>query len=547
MSETGPELPGLRFIEKLGAGGFSDVYLYERDSPRLKVAVKLMRSDVLDDAQRRQFAAEADAMAELAEHPYIVPVLGAGTSPDGRPYLVMRYYPPPDLGARVKNEPLTVAEALRTGIQLASAIETAHRAGIIHRDIKPANILVSSYGSPGLSDFGIAGRAADTDDDEHLGVSMPWSPPEVLTGASNGSVTSDVYSFGATIWNLLVGRSPYVIRNGDNSERALFGRIVHSKPPSTGRADVPGSLDRLLQQCLAKEPEHRPQSAMEVARHLQRVEQELRLSRTEIEVLDSTPEVRSSPASFAPRPAPVELPAVPSAPSGLVDSAPRKTIPTETSPLDFSPPAGATQRRQVARVEPQEPPAGATQRRQVTRFEPAPAVPAAAVPIPAPATPVPGATVQRTVQRVAPGTVDPPATTAPAPRRGRAIALVAVAALLVSAVGGGILLNRGGDEDPTSSLPNGSGADGLEGLGLDTAPSVPIVRGKVKGDQLVFTWSAEQDEDFYRYTVSRSGKTAQVDGPKVSLPRGSGQVCLTVVAYRGEKLSDPSNEACAGG
>lgn len=154
----GPEIPGMVFLEKLGSGGFSDVYLYEQQHPRLKVAVKLLRADVLDDTQRRQFAAEADTMAELAEHPFIVPVLGAGTAPDGRPYLVMRYYPPPDLGQRVRRTPMSPADALRTGIQLASAVETAHRSGIIHRDIKPSNVLVSSYGVPGLTDFGIAGR-----------------------------------------------------------------------------------------------------------------------------------------------------------------------------------------------------------------------------------------------------------------------------------------------------------------------------------------------------------------------------------------------------
>ena len=67
---------------------------------------------------------------------------------------------------------------------------------------------------------------------------MPWSPPEVLSGQSNGNAVSDVYSLAATIWNLLVGRSPFSVP-GDNSDRALFTRILHSKPPPTGRADVP--------------------------------------------------------------------------------------------------------------------------------------------------------------------------------------------------------------------------------------------------------------------------------------------------------------------
>ncbi len=99
-------------------------------------------------------------MAALGDHPYIVQVFRAGTSDDGRPYLVMKYYPPPNLAMRARAERFSVEEVLRTGIQLASAVETAHRAHITHRDIKPANVLISAYGAPGLTDFGIAGRGA---------------------------------------------------------------------------------------------------------------------------------------------------------------------------------------------------------------------------------------------------------------------------------------------------------------------------------------------------------------------------------------------------
>ena len=161
---------------------------------------------------------------------------------------------------------MSVSEAVATGIKLASAIETAHRSGILHRDIKPSNVLVTTYSEPALTDFGIAGGMHDVDADADVRISYPWSPPELLDGRSNGSVASDVYSLGATIWNLLVGRSPFSIPSGDNSSRALTARILHSTPPRTQRPDVPPALDLLLQQCLAKEPDHRPASAMEVAR-----------------------------------------------------------------------------------------------------------------------------------------------------------------------------------------------------------------------------------------------------------------------------------------
>ena len=155
---TPPKLPGLVFVQPLGSGGYADVFLYEQQSPRMPVAVKVLKAEGLTDTLRQQFVEEADTMAALGDHPYIVQVFRAGTSDDGRPYLVMKYYPPPNLALRARAERFSVEEVLRTGIQLASAVETAHRAHITHRDIKPANVLISAYGAPGLTDFGIAGR-----------------------------------------------------------------------------------------------------------------------------------------------------------------------------------------------------------------------------------------------------------------------------------------------------------------------------------------------------------------------------------------------------
>ena len=279
-----PQIPGYTFVDHLGSGGFADVYLYEQDWPRQRVAVKIVRPDVpLTEREKGLFTSEANAMARLADHPYIVSVITAGMT-EGRPFLVMRYCPPPDLGVRVRAAPMSVADALSTGIKLASAIETAHRSGIVHRDIKPSNVLITTYQEPALSDFGIAGHLHDVEGDHEVRISYPWSPPELLDGRSNGSVASDVYSLGATFWNLLVGRSPFAIPSGDNTSRALTARILHASPPPTHRPDVPPALDRLLQQCLAKQAAHRPQSALELARSLQRIESTLGLARTPIAV-----------------------------------------------------------------------------------------------------------------------------------------------------------------------------------------------------------------------------------------------------------------------
>jgi hypothetical protein len=286
-----PKLPGLVFVQPLGSGGYADVYLYEQQSPRMPVAVKVLKSEGLTDALRQQFVDEADTMAQLGDHPYIVPVFRSGTSEDGRPYLVMKYYPPPNLALRAKAQRFSVEDVLRTGIQLASAVETAHRAHITHRDIKPANVLVSTYGAPGLTDFGIAGRGvrageSDTQHTDDVGVSVPWAPPEVLYGQSSGDERADIYSLAATLWQLLVGRSPFEVPGGDNGAYALMPRIRTAAVPPTGRQDVPAGLERLLAQAMAKDPAHRPESALEFARALQAVEQQQRLARTPIVVLD---------------------------------------------------------------------------------------------------------------------------------------------------------------------------------------------------------------------------------------------------------------------
>jgi serine/threonine protein kinase len=296
---TGPSIPGFVYIQHIGQGGFADVFLYEQQWPRQRVAVKVVRPDVpLTEREKDMFTIEANAMARLADHPYIVSVITAGTTSaeeGSRPYLVMRYCPPPDLGQRVQVKPMAVSEAVATGIKLASAIETAHRSGILHRDIKPSNVLITTYSEPALTDFGIAGRLHDVDADTDVRISYPWSPPELLDGRSNGSVASDVYSLGATIWNLLVGRSPFSIPGGDNSSRALTARILHSTPPRTQRPDVPPALDLLLQQCLAKDPSHRPASALELARSLQRVEAQAGFPRTMIAVETDLPAVQDVP------------------------------------------------------------------------------------------------------------------------------------------------------------------------------------------------------------------------------------------------------------
>lgn len=280
-----PAIPGFQFVSVLGSGGFSDVYLYEQDRPRRKVAVKVLTADLKTDGARRRFESEANLMAQLSTHPYIVTIYQADITAEGHSYLAMEYCSRPSLDVRSRRGKFSVDEALSVGIQVASAVETAHRAGIVHRDIKPANILVTDYNRPALTDFGISGTI-DMEQDDDGGMSIPWSPPESFVQGTSDGVKIDIWALGATIYTLLAGHSPFVIPGGDNSQRELIARIGSAPLQKLARADVPDALHMVLATAMSKSPSSRYSSAKDLARALMRVQTDLNLSVTPFEVQD---------------------------------------------------------------------------------------------------------------------------------------------------------------------------------------------------------------------------------------------------------------------
>jgi len=283
LPSTPPALPGFNYVRALGSGGFADVFLYEQNMPRRQVAVKVMLAEVVNEHVRQMFQAEANLMAQLSTHPSILTVYQASVSADGRPYLVMEYCSA-TLNDRYRREPIPVAEVLRYGIKIASAVETAHRSGVLHRDIKPSNILTTAYGHPVLSDFGIAATLSESERTESVGLSIPWSAPEVLMDETAGTIASEVWSMGATVYSLLAGRSPFEIPGGENKSVDLISRINRGKMQPVGRTDVPARLEAILQRAMSKKPEQRPASVLELIRELQSVETELGLPQTPLEV-----------------------------------------------------------------------------------------------------------------------------------------------------------------------------------------------------------------------------------------------------------------------
>lgn len=278
-----PTLPGFSHVHILGSGGFADVFLYEQNMPRRQVAVKVMLSEVVNDQVRQMFQAEANLMAQLSAHPSILTVYQASVSSDGRPYLVMELCSS-TLSQRYRSERIPVPEVLRIAVKIGSAIETAHRHGVLHRDIKPSNILLTAYGHPVLSDFGIAATLGESESLEAVGMSIPWSAPEVLMDETAGTIASEVWAFAATVYSLLAGRSPFEVPGEPNKSTDLISRINRAKPQPIGRGDVPVSLERALTRAMSRRPGERQGSVLELVRELQAVESEIGVPQTPIEL-----------------------------------------------------------------------------------------------------------------------------------------------------------------------------------------------------------------------------------------------------------------------
>lgn len=287
---VGPHLEGAEFIRFLGAGGFADVFLYRQDMPRREVAVKVIRSGA-SAAQKQKFQAESDLMAKFGAHPAVLSLYAAGRLRDGRAYLTMEYCPPPHLGKRFSTtSPMRVEQALEITIKIAGAVETIHRAGYLHRDIKPANILLTAFGHPVLTDFGIA-ISQDTPADQVDSAFSPyWAPPEQQLNRPL-TPTSDVYSLAATTYTMLAGRPPHVdmTPGAHNDPASILKRLHHGSIAPIGRNDVPAALERVLFTAMSKRPSDRFASAMAFARALRQIQSSLGLPLTNIDVWEDQP------------------------------------------------------------------------------------------------------------------------------------------------------------------------------------------------------------------------------------------------------------------
>ena len=193
---SAPIIPGFAFVEHLGSGGFADVFLYEQQWPRQRVAVKVIRADGDPDLAARMVA-ERQILATL-DHPNIAKLLDGGVMEDGRPYLVMEHVAGLPIDTYCDRMRLSVPERLRLFATVARAVEHAHRNLVVHRDLKPSNILVTPDGRPKLLDFGIAKLMEPGEDPERPATRIMtphFASPEQFAGAP-ATTAADVYGFG---------------------------------------------------------------------------------------------------------------------------------------------------------------------------------------------------------------------------------------------------------------------------------------------------------------------------------------------------------------
>jgi hypothetical protein len=263
-------VPGCEHAVEIGRGGFGAVYRAWQPEFGRTVAVKMLGQAGLEGEARRRLTRELRAMGALSGHPHIVTVHSAGFTAAGNPYLVMGFEPGGTLADRLRRAgPMPWQESVLAGIRISGALETAHRAGLLHRDVKPENVLLSAFGEPKLADFGVAqlqGAAATRG--EALVASIPHAAPELL-GGGRPSVASDVYALASTIHTLIRGRPPFAGDDqGGPDSLAMIARIGSRPVPDLHPLGVPDALCEVLEGAMAKSPEHRPRSALELGLEL---------------------------------------------------------------------------------------------------------------------------------------------------------------------------------------------------------------------------------------------------------------------------------------
>lgn len=313
-------------LTKLARGGMATVYRARDQRLGRTVAVKVMRTDLGEDAEFvAKFDREARAAATLS-HPNVVAVFDQGTE-GGRPYIVMEYVEGQTLRLTVAKEaPLSPERVLELAEPVVAALAAAHEAGLVHRDIKPENVLISTRGQVKVADFGLArimGVSSQTATGVLVGTAS-YLPPELVT-KSRPDARSDVYSTGVMLFELLTGRKPHT---GETNYQIAYAHVNYDiSAPSVALAEagvkvpwhIPDYLDAFVLACTRRDPNLRPSDGREMLEWLRRIRKSMSegkaddpeltgfLVANETEPIAAMAPVPPSKAPAQMRPAPAEV------------------------------------------------------------------------------------------------------------------------------------------------------------------------------------------------------------------------------------------------
>jgi serine/threonine protein kinase len=278
-----PRLGGRSFgnyqvLRLIGIGGMGEVYEANQDRTGRRVAIKVIRPELISADLSRRFEHEVRVLARL-QHPGIAQVFEAGrvdTAGGSTPYFAMEFVEGRPLTKFAAEQQLSVRDRLGLFLKVCDAVEHAHRKGVIHRDLKPGNILVDAAGQPRILDFGVA-RATDadiaattlhTDIGKVIGT-LPYMSPEQVSGDPDALDTrSDVYSLGVVLYELLAGKPPYEILRGQVHEAARVIREVEPARLGTLNAACRGDLETIVGKALEKERHRRYQSVGDLGKDI---------------------------------------------------------------------------------------------------------------------------------------------------------------------------------------------------------------------------------------------------------------------------------------
>jgi Tol biopolymer transport system component len=272
---TGTQLGPYEIVAAIGAGGMGEVYRARDTRLDRTVAIKVLPPHLASTPEARQrFEREARAVSAL-NHPHICTLHDVG-SQDGTEFLVMEYLEGETLAARLEKGPLPLEQVLKIGMEVADALDKAHRQGIIHRDLKPGNIMLTTSGAK-LLDFGLAKAAVPLAVGATLTAAVTRTTPVTQQGMIVGTfqymspeqvegkevdARSDIFSFGAVLYEMLTGRRAFP----GKSQLSVASAILEKDPEpiSTLQPMTPPALERAVKRCLAKEQEDRWQTARDL-------------------------------------------------------------------------------------------------------------------------------------------------------------------------------------------------------------------------------------------------------------------------------------------